>query len=543
MKRIVFLVFISFLSSPVFSQKALHYGIKFKQSAEVDSSHYKINSKKKKKPVITVQGNNITLDFKGATLQGSNDKNLPDQFYGTAIQIKKGKNITIRNVKIRGYRTAIAATNIEGLKIEDCDFSDNSRISLEGYQFFYRIHALSDFTINAQLANAIKLNNCKGVEISGCKARANANVVAMENCTQSIIHNNDFSFNSGAALMLNSSSQIQVLYNRFNFNVADSLLPSASLVISGNSHSNLIYKNSITHAANGISITTHASRNRKGDDIRNIIMENDLSYSIQSGIYSFYSDATLNKNRIYQSGYGVMSISPGNQIISNNQFRYNQTAIDISGSGTATIHHNIFFEDATALKLFSHENHEDNRTGYRKAFIVGNSFNRNRLVFHLGSIDSLAEFTNIYQQYDTLYWPENAERSINLPESEDLLVALSEDLVPVPKMNQSQNPFKGNGRFAGRQYLVPGKWGPYDYSFPLAKVNAIDSAGLIHISILGPEGDWSVKEIRGYEVVTVSGKELPGTLVIKKTAGSGQVLQLEFKDASGIRKPVVFSPF
>ena len=516
--------------------------MKFKKSAEVDSSHYRINSKKKNKPVITIQGNNIILDFKGAILQGSNDKNSPDQYYGTAIQIKKGNNITIRNLKIQGYARAIEAKNIEGLKIENCEITDHFRRPPETFQTF-RNELYSRVHIHSQLNNSIQLKDCRNFEITNCKARANENVLMLESCSGVLVVNNDFSFNSGAALILNSTNNSQVLYNRFNFNVADTLLPgSASIVLEGKSHSNLIYKNSITHSANGIMATDVPEKNAT-NDTRNIIMENDLSYSFQNGIYCEHSKAIINKNRIYQSVNGVRSVSPVDQVIGNNQFRYNQTAIDISGSGKATIHHNIFFEDVAALRIYTHENSKENKPGNRKALIVANSFNRNRLVFHLGSIDSLAEFTNIYQQYDTLYWPENAESKVNIPENEDLLVALSEDLVPVPKVNQNQNPFKGNGRFAGRHFLVTGKWGPYDFSYPLARVDGTDRDSLIKISVLGPEGEWSVGEIKGYEVVSISGKELPAIMIIRRIPEANPVLKLEFIPATGIRNKIVFGPF
>jgi hypothetical protein len=239
----------------------------------------------------------------------------------------------------------------------------------------------------------------------------------------------------------------------------------------------------------------------------------------------------------------VISVSPADQIISNNQFRYNQTGIDISVNGTVRIHHNIFFEDVTALRIFSLDKAVEKKAEMRKAMLVANSFNRNRVVFDLGMVDSLAEFTNIYQQYDTLYKPEFAEMKVNLPESEDLLVELSEDLVPVPKVSQTQNPFKGNARFAGRNFLVQGKWGPYDFSYPLARVDGTNSDGLIKISVLGPEGAWSLGEIKGYEVVSISGKELPGTLAIRRTSDTSPVLKLEFMPATGNMKPIVFGPF
>src|SRR5688572_28660438 len=47
-------------------------------------------------PVIEIAGNNIVVDFNNAILQGSNDKQTPDEFYGVAVRVKGGKNITVK---------------------------------------------------------------------------------------------------------------------------------------------------------------------------------------------------------------------------------------------------------------------------------------------------------------------------------------------------------------------------------------------------------------------------------------------------------------
>ncbi|HMU73361.1 MAG TPA: hypothetical protein PKD93_11505, partial [Ferruginibacter sp.] len=57
------------------------------------------------RPLIRIRGNNITVDFNRALLQGSNNRQLPNQFYGLAVLIE-GNNITIRNARISGYKVA-----------------------------------------------------------------------------------------------------------------------------------------------------------------------------------------------------------------------------------------------------------------------------------------------------------------------------------------------------------------------------------------------------------------------------------------------------
>src|SRR5689334_17768116 len=72
--------------------------------------------------VITIQGDNITVDFKGVVLEGSPENTAPDQRKGTGIRVI-GTNVTIKNATVRGYMVGLIAKDAQGLKIYDSDFS------------------------------------------------------------------------------------------------------------------------------------------------------------------------------------------------------------------------------------------------------------------------------------------------------------------------------------------------------------------------------------------------------------------------------------
>ena len=65
------------------------------------------------KPVLIIEGNNIVIDFNNTTLKGSNKQKEPDRFFGTAIIIRNSKNVTIKNLKVKGYKVALIARNVE----------------------------------------------------------------------------------------------------------------------------------------------------------------------------------------------------------------------------------------------------------------------------------------------------------------------------------------------------------------------------------------------------------------------------------------------
>ncbi|HVV56281.1 MAG TPA: hypothetical protein VHC47_13190, partial [Mucilaginibacter sp.] len=53
---------------------------------------------------IIIEGNNITVDFNDAVINGTNNPAEPDKFNGTCIFIKSGSNITLKNLGIKGFK-------------------------------------------------------------------------------------------------------------------------------------------------------------------------------------------------------------------------------------------------------------------------------------------------------------------------------------------------------------------------------------------------------------------------------------------------------
>ena len=89
---------------------------------EVDTSIHKA--------AISITGENITIDFAGSTIIGNIHVNHPEKFAGIGILIENGKNITLKNVNIKGFKVGIQAMNVEGLIIENSDLSYNYRPKL-----------------------------------------------------------------------------------------------------------------------------------------------------------------------------------------------------------------------------------------------------------------------------------------------------------------------------------------------------------------------------------------------------------------------------
>ncbi|MBK9016839.1 MAG: hypothetical protein IPM82_23790 [Saprospiraceae bacterium] len=110
------------------SQKGLlpTQGMTISESTTFKKDSFLLSAPDSLHPALTIEGENITVDFAGAVLDGGSGKDSPDQFSGTGIVIK-GKNITLKNATLRGFKVAIFAEGVDSLRLLDCDLSYNWR--------------------------------------------------------------------------------------------------------------------------------------------------------------------------------------------------------------------------------------------------------------------------------------------------------------------------------------------------------------------------------------------------------------------------------
>src|ERR1043165_4081801 len=117
-------------------EKVLKKGMVITSDTKIKRAVYKLDADQNlNEPVILVEGYRVTVDFNNATLQGSNSKTNPDEFFGVAIVISShSANVTIKNLKVKGYKVALLASDVASLTLENCDFSYNYRQHLNSSQ-------------------------------------------------------------------------------------------------------------------------------------------------------------------------------------------------------------------------------------------------------------------------------------------------------------------------------------------------------------------------------------------------------------------------
>ena len=538
---------------PSLGEKSLTKGLVISRSLKIKRQTYKIDAPgSMDSSVIINEGNNITVDFNNAILKGSNSMKDPDTFFGVAILIKPGNKITIKNLKARGYKVALMARGVTNLVIDNCDFSYNYRQHLNSTQ---EKEDISDWLSHHQneknewlrYGAAMYLRDCESLIIRNTKVTGGQNALLMTNCNRGKIYNNDFSFNSGLGIGMYRSSFNTIAYNKINFNVRgyshgvyNRGQDSAGILVYEQSSSNYFYKNSVTHSGDGFFLwagqTTMDSG--KGGCNDNILNGNDFSYAPTNGIEVTFSRNSILKNRIFECDHGIWGGYSYNSVIAENQFRSNRIAIAIEHGQDNAIHHNIFFENKEAIRLWGRKEqpadwgyakYRDTRS--RDYIIANNNFNSNPLVLNVNRTEKLNVFDNIYAEYDELFKADSTVTRFDTTAYDEISQIIDNDTVaPVPDIPLPQNPFKGNTIYAGRKNILVTEWGPYDFRSPVIwNTNPTDTTGIMKFDLIGPKGKWRIKKYRGVKDLSLMKGTFPASITATRLDDSRTDIFIELE--------------
>jgi parallel beta-helix repeat protein len=522
-------------------EKILKKGMVITENTKIRKGVYKLDGYENlDQPVILIDGYKITVDFNNAILQGSNTKKNPDEFFGVAIVISKNStNVTIKNLRAKGYKVAILARDVTSLTIENCDFSYNYRQHLNSTQEKEDISDWMSYHHNERdewlrYGAAIYLRNCNMPIIRNCKVTGGQNALMMTDCNDGLIVNNDFSFNSGIGIGMYRCSYNDIAYNKIDFNVrgySDSVYnrgqDSAGILVYEQSTNNLFYKNSVTHSGDGFFLWAGQTTmdTGKGGCNDNILFGNDFSYAPTNGVEATFSRNKILKNRIFECDNGIWAGYSYNTEIANNQFRNNNVGIAIEHGQDNDIHHNLFFRDRTAIKLWarkeqpadwSYAKYRDIRS--RNYNLALNSYNENKTAIDIIRTDSLKIFDDYVSNTDKFLKIDSTVTNIDTTTDDDLVNKFSVDSAIIgPSVNKPNDPFKGIGKLAGRKNILITEWGPYDFRSPIVwHANPTDTSALMRFDLKGPVGKWRIKSYRGLDSFSSKSGTLPATITAKK---------------------------
>lgn len=519
---------------------------------------------------IVIRGNDITVDFGGATLEGMPAGNDPDLATGTAIRIEGGRNVRIENARIRGYKVAVLARGTTDLSIEHVDASDNWKPRLFSVVEHESLVDWLSFHHNekaewTRFGAAFYLEDVHGGAVRSSRAEQGMNALLMVRTNAVSVVDNDFSFNSGLGIGLYRSSGNTIARNRVDFDVRGYSngfyrrgQDSAGILLYEQSDSNVVAFNTATHGGDGFFLWAGQSTmdTGKGGANDNWLIGNDFSWAPANGIEATFSRNVMVGNRLEGNDYGVWGGYSYSSLVSGNCFVRNRIGVAIEHGQENRIVANSFLDDTTAISLWA-SGPAPADWGYSKAHdtkshdytIAGNAFTGHRVALravntagitftgnHVRDVDSLTALrdTAAFQERDNAM----AFRAPATPG--DCPAAPRLDSVPAAVRARAGEPRLPEQPLArrDRSAIIVDEWGPYDWKSP--KLWPVDSvrATPLPLRVLGPPGRWHVVARRGVAAVSADSGAVGDTIRVSPapTATNDWSLQLEYVGDS-VRTP------
>jgi hypothetical protein len=331
-----------------------------------------------KTAAIEIRGNGITVDFQKAILEGTPQTTEPHERKGLGVLVS-GKNVTIKNLRVRGYKVGLIARNCAGLKLVDCDFSYNwkqhlastlDKEDLSDWMSFH--HNEKDEWL--EYGAGIYLSGCTGFEIKGCKVEGGQCGLMMTRSNKGLVWNNSFSFLSAIGLGMYRSSENRIMHNNidwcvrgFSYGVYNRGQDSAGILIYEQSNKNVFAYNSVTHGGDGFFLWAGQTTMDTGEGgcNDNLLYGNDFSHAPTNGIEATFSRNNFINNLILECWHGIWGGYGFESKVIGNVFGHNAEAIAWEHGQDNLIDHNIFWRDHEGVYIWSNPTQDPN-WGYAK---------------------------------------------------------------------------------------------------------------------------------------------------------------------------------
>src|ERR1700694_4506949 len=203
----------------------LRPGLVITQSARITPRVYRLTAPESAdSAVITVRGDDITVDFGGATMEGLPAGSNPDLANGVAVRVDGGRNVRIVNSRMRGYKFGILARRTKSLSLIDNDLSYNWKPRLYSVIEHESLIDWLSFHHNEKdewlrYGAGAYLSDVEGGEIRGNAVSQGMNELMLVRTGGLRIWNNNFSFNSGLGIGLYRSIGNSIMHNQVDYNV------------------------------------------------------------------------------------------------------------------------------------------------------------------------------------------------------------------------------------------------------------------------------------------------------------------------------------
>ena len=338
-------------------------GMVITKSCSISKDEYLIPSNEDlKTAAITIRGNGITVDFGGATLRGTPSTTMPDKRMGLGVLIQ-GKNVTIKNARIHGYKIGLMARESTGVKIYNADCSYNWKQHLEstlekesGADWMSYHHNETDQWYG--YGAGIYLRNCKGFEVKGSRVTGGQCGLMLTDCNNGLAWNNDFSFLSGLGIGMFRSSDNRIMHNKvdwcvrgYSYGIYNRGQDSAGILVFDTCCRNIFAYNSVTHGGDGFFLWAGQTTmdTAKGGSNDNLLFGNDFSHAPTNAIEATFSRNKFINNLLVENWHGIWGGYSFDTLILGNVFAYNGEGIAIEHGQSNEVAFNVFERDNAGI--------------------------------------------------------------------------------------------------------------------------------------------------------------------------------------------------
>jgi len=510
--------------------------------------------------VIVIKGDNITVDFQGAVLEGTSPGAEPDQAAGVAIRIDGGRNVRLEHATVRGYKVGILARGTAELVLSGNDVSRNwkprlfslvEHESLADWLSFHRNEAGEWLRFGA----GIYLDGVRRGTIQGNRAEQGMNGLLLTRSDSLRILDNTFAFNSGLGIGLYRSSYNSIVHNRLDYNVRGFShrfyrrgQDSAGLLLFEQSSHNTVAWNSVTHGGDGLFLWAgqETMDSGAGGSNDNLFLQNDFSFAPTNAMEATFSRNAFIANRAEGSDHGLWGGYSYESTILANRFGGNRVGIAIEHGQSNVIGHNRFRGDSTAISLWANPI-EPSDWGYPKRrdtrsrdYLIGdNGFEGNRVGLRATNTSKLRLSGNRFVAVDTpavlrdtaeylarTLTPGAGSNGAGLEPCDSVAAAggaqveAETEQRSIPRSLESRRP---------RSAILVDEWGPFDWRSP--RLWPLDStrANPLPLATVGPAGRWRVLERRGIRSLSRLKGRMGDTVVVTPAPGPGADWQLSLE--------------
>lgn len=521
--------------------------------------------------VLRVRGEGIVLDFAGGVVAGATPTAPPDSRSGYGVLIEGGRDITLRNAVIRGFKVGVLARGVTGLVIERIDVSDNwaprlwsgrGHESLTDWLYYHQNERDEWLRYGAGLY----LADIRGGTITASTATGGQNGLLVVRSSGLQVYNNTFSWLSGLGIGLYRSRGNRIMHNRLDWCVRGQVegvysrgQDSAALLLYEQSSDNTVAYNSMTHSGDGIFLWAGQSTmdSGRGGSNDNLFFGNDVSFAVTNGVELTFSRNRLVGNRIEGGLYGVWGGYSHQTEIRGNTIIGNPVGIAIEHGQDNLIMSNRFEDNATAVRLWANPSepadwaypkHRDTRS--RDVRLLGNQFDRSRVALRIDRTTGVTLGGNRFAGVDTMLLSATTSGGFrvldrgpgrDVPSPGPWRPDLTDRAAPQPREGGIM-PWIPQSQAQGRHQILVGEWGPYDGRHPtLWPARLADSAwngGPLALVTLGPPGRWRVAASSGISSVSLEQGVIGDTLVLTPAPGKAVDVDLELEYVGGpVRAP------